>query len=84
MNATTKANLNNLTSNQYYGGLNRRFERRAALLRRLGFTYQRIEGMPVAVFGRGYLGKSQAIPAAVLHHADNRAWFEELARTLKH
>ena len=28
-----------LTSNQYYGGLNRRFDKRASLLRKLGYKY---------------------------------------------
>ena len=32
-----------LTSNEYWGGLNRRFDRRAKLLRRLGFKYETTE-----------------------------------------
>ncbi len=32
--------MNDLTSNQFYGGMNRRFDNRAALLRRFGFQYE--------------------------------------------
>lgn len=71
-------NLNTLTSNEYYGGLNRRFDRRARLLRRLGFAYKRIEEANIAVFARGRINRPESIPAAVLHHADNLAWINVL------
>lgn len=66
-----------LTSNEYYRGLRKRFERRAKRLRRLGFKYHSIaEG--VGGFTRTRFGKTANIPAAVLHHADNRAWYDIL------
>ena len=35
-----------MTSNQYYGGLNKRFQKRAKILHKLGFKYQIIvEGL---------------------------------------
>lgn len=73
-----------LTGNQYYGGLNRRFERRATLLRRLGFKYQHIDGLPMACFVRPEPCRRipRCIPASTLHHADNRAWIDTLRGAL--
>ena len=73
-----------MTNNQYYGGLNRRFEKRASLLRRLGWKYELSELYPVALFVRRarYSQKLRAIPAAILHYADNRAWVNVLATEL--
>jgi tryptophanase len=83
--------LQSLTSNQYYGGLNKRFDKRAALLRRFGFSYQRPahacrpgESVSVGVFVRaGRRRDWDAIPAATLLHADNRAWRDTLKDYLK-
>ncbi len=84
--------LDKLSSNQYYGGKRRRFQRRAELLKRLGFTYENprvalYEGKevdcPVAVFIRRKYGKVFAIPAVALHHADKRAWFDLLYTNLR-
>ena len=72
-----------LTNNQYYGGLNRRFDKRARRLLARGFRYQQVEGMNMAVFARRRSSrKLAAIPAAVLHHADNRRWIETLRTSL--
>lgn len=65
-----------LTSNEYYGGLNRRYDRRAALLRKLGFTYVTNEWG--AFFTRRGLGKFTPIPAGVVGHADYRAFIDRL------
>ena len=71
-----------LTSNQYYGGLNRRFDRRAALLIRLRFKY--VAGEHGAAFVRPRLCRpANSIPAALLSHIDNRAWFDLLAGILR-
>lgn len=69
--------LNTLTSNEYYGGLNRRFERRAKLLKRLGFRYEKTEYGAVFSRKRSYRNDG-CIPAATLHHADRRAWIDTL------
>ena len=75
--------IDRLTSNQYYGGLNRRFDRRAALLIRLRFKY--VAGEHGAAFVRPRVCRpANSIPAAMLAHADNRAWFDLLARILRH
>jgi hypothetical protein len=75
---------NTLTSNQHYQGLNNRFDKRAARLLSLGFRYQQVDGMNMAVFARRTSRLSTAtIPAAVLSHADNRSWFDTLQRKLR-
>ena len=71
-----------LTSNQLYGGLNRRFDRRASLLCRLGFKYVAI-AEKIAAFQRAYpFGRSAIIPAAMVMHATNACWRDHLASTL--
>lgn len=67
-----------LTSNEYWGGLNRRFDRRAKLLRRLGFKYETTEYGGVFVRAKPWRTKKEAIPAAVVSLADKRAWVEHL------
>jgi hypothetical protein len=74
--------MRNLTSNQHYGGLNKRFERRAALLRRFGFQY-RILAPGVATFYRRPYHREYNVPAAAVLHADNRSWLDILDTLLK-
>jgi hypothetical protein len=81
--------MNNVTSNAFYGGLNRRFEKRAALLRRFGFTYARVEvpergpfkGSCVGLFVRSR-HRQQVITAAEVMHACGRAWRDALVTNL--
>src|SRR5689334_15256762 len=73
--------LDTLTSNQYYGGLNARFEKRAVQLRRNGFAYVTLTDGVVG-FTRRRRGKAQIIPAALLHSADKRLWLDTMARFL--
>jgi len=84
MTMDSQSGMATLTSNQHYGGLNRRFEKRSRRLRSLGFRYQQVEGMNIAVFARLRSSslKLAAIPVAVLHHADNRSWIETLRTSL--
>lgn len=73
--------MKQLSNYHYYGGQNRRFDKRAERLKRLGFRYQRWEGLDLAVFIRwpkGKPNKPQAIPAVFLLVADNRAWIGKL------
>lgn len=78
-----------MTSNQYYGGLNRRFDQRSALLRRFGFKYQSLVAIPartggtMGIFVRDRLGRVQMLPAAEVMHAERRAWRDTLATTLQ-
>lgn len=75
----------NLTSNQYYGGMNRRFDKRTARLSKLGFKYVAND------FGAFFVkevpfwvnkGKPIVISVAAIHGYDNRMWFETLRSKL--
>lgn len=76
--------MRNLTSNEYYGGLNRRFEKRANLLRKLGWKYERLEKYNCAVFVRNSYHKGRTIAAGTVMNADRRVWNDTLARELNH
>ena len=79
--------LHDLTSNQYYGGINRRFDKRSKLLRKLGFEYMRIEEWGFAVFTRGknhiYSRKNSTLPVAFVQHADQRAFIDGVRSALR-
>jgi len=77
--------MKTLTSNQRYGGLNNRFDKRAKLLHRLGYKYIRIEEFGMAVFVRPleYEHKRTSIIASDLHHADSDMWIDILKRSLR-
>jgi len=73
-----------MTSNQRYGALNRRFDRSAKFLRKLGFTYRRIEDIGKAVFARrGFLRREDILTADCVLLANNAVWRDELSRTLR-
>jgi len=69
-----------MTSNEYYGLVNKRTDERIGVLRALGFTYERAEGLPVAVMvkRRPYFKEPLAVPVAFLGAADDRAWLDRL------
>ena len=78
--------MKQLTSNQKYGAINRRFDRRAKLLKRLGFTYLRLEEFGFAVFAAANLHdrkRGKTIPASVVQLATNAQWIEILADKLR-
>ena len=85
------SDLLSLTSNQYWGGINKRFERRARFLRRAGFRQVNLCGgvsgfvrpvnghLPVPNAG-AYVGTSSCpIPVASVMHCDKRAWLSLLS-----
>lgn len=80
-------NAQQITSNQYYGALNRRFEARAKLLKRFGFKYERLESHAIAIFTRPstrHTGRPPVtIPAAVVMHAPRRSWLDTLDHELR-
>lgn len=81
----TRTYPHNLTSNEYYGGLNRRFERRAKRLRTLGYEYERIDDLNLAVFAkrcRWNSRRNRAIPATAVARMSNEEYRELLAETL--
>jgi hypothetical protein len=65
--------LSDLTTHQYYRGLNRRFDRRARQLARMRFKY----AAGRARFERGGWHAAYVTTSAVMH-ADRRAWFDIL------
>lgn len=75
--------LSKLTSNQYYGGLNRRFDKRVAMLHKFGFLVTTNE------FGRFYyrprLWKmgNEYIAATFIHSSNNFLWNSLLGSILK-
>lgn len=76
--------LSELTSNQYWGGLNRRFDNRVRLLHRLGIHYnQRANAWPSKRTKYNLETRAMApawnMTAQFIMHADHRAWNEMLA-----
>ena len=68
-----------LTNQQVYHGLNRRFRNRATLLSKLGWKYAHSNG--VAWFQKNDgVWRLRKIQAAVLFHASNRVFFDALRR----
>lgn len=73
-----------MTSNEYYGGLNDRFEQRSAILRKAGFKYQRVTVVPdrtggqIAVFVRTNPGVVTVLSAGTVLNAEERAWTDQL------
>ena len=80
-----------MNSNQYYRGINNRFDRRAAFLARHGFKYTtspipmqqaQFKGQGIAYFHRAKFPKYPIIPASAVMFADKRAWIDILKRSL--
>lgn len=66
-----------LTSNQYYGGINRRCQNRLELLRKIGFEYDaEAHGW---FHPRGdRVRKGWRMPMCMIQHADKRSFFDTL------
>ena len=71
-----------MTENQRYGAINRRFDKRAKLLKKLGWRYERTD-FGFAIFKRGLRHTVQAIPVSTVLFADNYIWRMELSNFLK-
>ena len=63
-----------LTENQYYGGLNNRFDRRVRMLLRAGYTYSE------SGWNRGGFRPGYRILSSHVMHADKRAFIQTLAQ----
>jgi hypothetical protein len=70
--------LANLSSNQYYRGLNRRFDKRYAFLHRLGFRPNESGQLT----RKSNWGRKACIDRAILSHASNYHWRVMLGDTL--
>ena len=69
---------NGITSNQYYGGLNRRFDRRAQLLRKLGYKYTGTVYGAMFIKQQSKHWQTTSIPASVVMVAINRDFHQTL------
>ncbi len=70
----------NLTSNQYHGGLNRRFDNRAKLLKRMGYKYTRTQYG--AMFVRQNIFTISTICAQVVQIASKFDFYKILANPI--
>jgi hypothetical protein len=78
--------MKTLTSNQKFGAINRRFDARAKLLKKLGWKYFRLEEYGIAVFTAPNVHdrkRGKTIPASVVQLATNEQWREILADKLR-
>lgn len=76
--------LADVSSNAFYGALNRRFDRRVAFLRQFGFR-----GLPHFNSGMRRTdplnpNRQQDVPHAIIMHACNRVWRDTLAWLFYH
>ncbi len=64
--------------NAHYGKLNARFDERAAVLMGLGFKYEHVSGLGIAVFLKTRHTRPHAITAGVVMNADDVVWSDTL------
>ena len=68
-----------MTSNEFYGKLNKRFDKREKELREMGYERETLSAYNIALYVRVRHGKTHAIPAGTVMHASKRAWSEYVA-----
>lgn len=75
----------NITSAQFYGGINRRFDRRVKQLYRLGYRLHSVPEFGIALMAKQNIHdrKNSSIPNAIIMHADNAAYRLYLASKLR-
>lgn len=84
-----------MTSNQYYRGLDRRFQRRCRQLYRLGFRYEsaefspayegqrRVPQMAAMIRRRRLINEWDVVAIQTIHHVHNRDWPSVLRGVLR-
>ena len=70
-----------IPSNGWYGGLNRRFDKRVAFLHRFGFRRSYVKD--IAVYTRISRGTTDLVLSSVIMHEDNRCWRDDLRQLLR-
>jgi len=80
--------LHDLTSNQYWGGINRRFDKRIKLLYKIGIKFDHESvGFPSKAtkwdFEQERIVPRWILRSSTMMHLDNRAWFEMLRDLLR-
>lgn len=63
-----------MTSNEFYGKINRRFDKREKELREMGYKRETLSAYNVALYVRVRHGKTHAIPAGTVMNASKRVW----------
>jgi len=64
--------------NAHYGNLNLRFDERTKELHSLGFKYQHVPGLGIAVFVKTIHGRTKAFAAGSVINADPIVWRDML------
>lgn len=73
--------MSKLTSNQLYGGMNRRFEKRSKMLAKFGFKYKIVvKGIAAFIHPRS---DRSTVAAAEVMHSNNQCWIDTLRSILK-
>ena len=67
--------MSELTSQQYYGGLNKRFDKRCALLVRAGFRW---DGEIPGFRHPRFCYRNTLITTTFIMHSSKRAWLDSL------
>ena len=72
--------IHDLSSNEYYAIVNRRFDEREQVLLALGFERQTVDHLNLAVYVRGTLFRyPDVVQTSFMAFADDRAWLDRLA-----
>lgn len=66
--------------NEHYGRLNARFDDRCRDLYALGFRYQHVPGLNIAVFTKDRHGRVHTLAAGTVLNADDVVWADDYAR----
>lgn len=64
--------------NAHYGKLNDQFDARATVLRGLGFRYEHVPALQIAVFTKTRFGRVTCLPASFVMNADEIVWGDKL------
>lgn len=67
-----------MSSNEFYGELNARFDERASFLRDKGYKYETIPVIKIAVFTKNRYGKVHTIAAGCVLNACERVWADTI------
>jgi len=75
--------VHEITSNQYYGGLNNRFDNRCVLLHRAGFIFDKERTgfyNPLETYQTDYQRARNFIPNMKVMHSDKRAFVDNISQ----
>lgn len=67
-----------MTSNEFYGKLNKRFDKREKELREMGYKRETLFAYNIALYVRVRHGKIHAISAGTVMNASKRVWEDHI------